>query len=72
MGNRSIPSLFKEQVGKVPPLEKYDLTGKVVLVVGANTGLGWEAAKHFATMNPARLLLACRSKDRGTAAVERG
>ncbi|KAF4607506.1 hypothetical protein EYR38_001578 [Pleurotus pulmonarius] len=71
MGNRSIPSLFKEQVGKVPPLEKYDLTGKVVLVVGANTGLGWEAAKHFATMNPARLLLACRSKERGTAAVER-
>ncbi|KAF7419527.1 hypothetical protein PC9H_002118 [Pleurotus ostreatus] len=71
MGNRSIPSLFKEQLGKVPPLEKYDLTGKVVLVVGANTGLGWEAARHFATMNPARLLLACRSKERGTAAIER-
>ncbi|KAG9219908.1 hypothetical protein CCMSSC00406_0009511 [Pleurotus cornucopiae] len=71
MGNRSIISLFKEQISTVPSLEKFDATDKVVLVVGANTGIGWEAAKHFATMNPARLLLGCRSKERGTVAIER-
>lgn len=70
MGNRSIISLFKEQISTVPSLEKFDATDKVVLVVGANTGIGWEAAKHFATMNPARLLLGCRSKERGTVAIE--
>ena len=45
------------------------LTGKTVVVVGANTGIGYEAAKHFASMNPDRLIMACRSQERGNAAV---
>ena len=53
-----------------PPVTRADLTGKTVVVVGANTGLGYEATKHFASMNPERLILACRSQQRGTAAVE--
>ncbi|KAJ7069400.1 hypothetical protein C8F01DRAFT_1207113 [Mycena amicta] len=48
-----------------------DLTGKTVLVLGANAGLGLEAATHFARMNPARLILACRSESRGKIAVEK-
>ncbi|KAJ7139194.1 short-chain dehydrogenase [Mycena epipterygia] len=48
-----------------------DLTGKTVIVLGANTGIGYEAAKHFATMTPGRLILACRSECRGKAAVEK-
>lgn len=55
---------------KAPPVAQADLTGKTVMVVGANTGLGYEATKHFSTMNPARLILACRSRERGQAAVE--
>jgi len=47
-----------------------DLTGKTVVVVGANVGLGFEAAKHFASMNPKRLVLACRSQEKGQAAVQ--
>lgn len=48
-----------------------DLSGKTVIVVGANTGLGYESAKHFATMGASRVIMACRSKERGAAAVER-
>ena len=52
------------------PVVKVDLTGRVVVVVGANTGLGFEAAKHFAEMNPARLILTCRTAEKGEAACK--
>ncbi len=39
------------------------------MIVGANTGIGLEAAKHFATMNPARLILGCRNEEKGRKAV---
>ena len=42
-----------------------DLKGKSVMVTGANTGLGFETAKHFARMKPARLILACRNEQKG-------
>ncbi|KAH9479750.1 Short chain dehydrogenase sol3 [Psilocybe cubensis] len=48
-----------------PPVTYVDLTGKTAIVIGANTGIGLEAAKHFARMNPGRLILGCRSKERG-------
>jgi FlaA1/EpsC-like NDP-sugar epimerase len=60
----------KDQWRKQQPVVKVDLAGKTVLVLGANTGLGFEATKHFATMNPERLILACRSQSRGQAALE--
>ncbi|KAG1730894.1 hypothetical protein EDB19DRAFT_1739666 [Suillus lakei] len=44
-------------------------TGKTVLVVGANVGIGLEASKHFARMQPARLIIACRSEAKGKAAL---
>ncbi|KAJ7921228.1 hypothetical protein B0H13DRAFT_2318584 [Mycena leptocephala] len=53
------------------PVVNVDLTGKTVIVLGANTGLGFEATKHFATMNPGRLILACRSQSKGQAAVDK-
>ncbi|KAF7360243.1 hypothetical protein MVEN_00753100 [Mycena venus] len=53
------------------PVVKTDLTGKTVIVLGANTGLGFEATKHFAKMKPERLILACRSQSRGQAAVDK-
>ena len=43
---------------------------KTVIVVGANVGLGFEAAKHFASMNPNRLFLGCRSQQKGQATLE--
>jgi len=71
MGHMTFFQFVSGQLGKVPPLVTADLTGKTVMVVGANTGLGFEASKHFARMNPTRLVLACRSPSRGEAAVER-
>ncbi|CAK5267270.1 unnamed protein product [Mycena citricolor] len=53
------------------PVVTTDLVGKTVIVIGANTGLGFEAAKHFARMNPGKLILGCRSQARGSAALEK-
>ncbi len=44
-----------------------DLTGKVMIVTGANSGLGFETAKEFARKG-AHTILACRSLDKAEAA----
>ncbi|KIY63122.1 NAD(P)-binding protein [Cylindrobasidium torrendii FP15055 ss-10] len=62
---------FKHQLGRRAPVEKADLAGQTVVIIGANTGLGYEAAKHFATMNPSKLVLGCRSRERGEDALSR-
>ncbi|TFK23999.1 short-chain dehydrogenase, partial [Coprinopsis marcescibilis] len=62
-------AFIKTQRAEVPPVIHADLAGKVVLVVGGNTGIGYETAKHFAQMNPAKVIIACRSQERGRAAV---
>ncbi|KAJ7765295.1 hypothetical protein B0H16DRAFT_1796663 [Mycena metata] len=64
-------NFVRDQWSTNAPVVKVDLTGKTVLVLGANTGLGLEATKHFASMNPGRLLLACRSASRGQDAVDK-
>ncbi|KAK2007325.1 short chain dehydrogenase [Colletotrichum eremochloae] len=47
-----------------------DLTGKVVLVTGGNSGLGLETVRQIAKHNPAHIYLAARSKEKGEAAIE--
>ncbi|KAJ6551763.1 short-chain dehydrogenase [Mycena capillaripes] len=47
-----------------------DLIGKTVVLTGANRGLGFEAAKHFAHLNVERLILGCRNIDAGNAAAQ--
>lgn len=45
-----------------------DLTGKVVIVTGANSGIGYESVKAFA-IKGAEVILACRSMDKAEAAL---
>ena len=53
------------------PLVSEDLEGRIVVVTGANTGLGFECAMHFLRMKPAKLILAVRSIEKGQAAALR-
>ncbi|KAI3602610.1 short-chain dehydrogenase [Moniliophthora roreri] len=69
MARLSVLRFFREQYSKQKPVVKLDLAGKVVVVVGANTGLGFEACEHFASMNPKRLIMGCRNKRKGEEAV---
>ena len=64
-------AVIREQFNKVGPIPKVNLAGRTVLISGANTGLGYEAAKQFALMNPAKLILAVRSIAKGEAAKKR-
>jgi NAD(P)-dependent dehydrogenase (short-subunit alcohol dehydrogenase family) len=52
------------------PLIWRDLKEKVIIITGANTGLGFEAAKHLATMNASKLILAVRDVQKGEKAKE--
>ena len=70
MAKRSFLQFLREQWARPVPLVTQDLTGKVVLITGANIGLGFEAAKHFASMNPEKLIIACRSEAKGNQAVK--
>jgi retinol dehydrogenase-12 len=57
------------QLRKVPPVVEKNLDGKTIIVTGANNGLGFEACKHFARMGAGKLIMACRDKGRGEAAL---
>ena len=45
-----------------------DLTGKVAIITGANSGIGYEMARALARKE-AKVILACRNKDKGETAV---
>lgn len=46
-----------------------DLTGKTIVVTGANSGIGFEATKLFAA-NGAKVIMGCRSIERATTAKD--
>ena len=47
-----------------------DLTGKVIIVTGANSGIGFEEAKEFARKG-AQTILACRNMNKAQVALEK-
>ncbi|KAG9230544.1 NAD(P)-binding protein [Amylocarpus encephaloides] len=55
---------WKEQKEKLPYPEQ-DCTGKTIVVVGANVGLGKDAVQHFARLGASKVIMAVRSRSRG-------
>ncbi|XP_044289952.1 WW domain-containing oxidoreductase isoform X1 [Varanus komodoensis] len=51
-------------------LQGRDMSGKVVMITGANSGIGFEMAKSFA-LHGAHVILACRNMQRASNAVQR-
>jgi hypothetical protein len=66
---KSVWRAFQDQWSTIPPVANADLTGQTVVVVGATTGIGFEAAKHFGRMGPTKPILACRNEEKGRAAA---
>ncbi|KAH7018052.1 putative short-chain dehydrogenase/reductase family protein [Microdochium trichocladiopsis] len=61
-------SYMKSQLCFTPPYPTQSFTGQTIIVTGSNTGMGLEAARHFARLGAARLILAVRSQAKGDAA----
>lgn len=61
-----------DKLGRWPnePIYTADLSGKTAVVIGANTGIGIEVAKHFAKMNAERVIITCRDDKKGAVAVD--
>ncbi len=47
------------------PYPKQDFTGQTIIVTGANSGLGLEAARHFTRLNASKVILGVRSLEKG-------
>ncbi|RWS12751.1 retinol dehydrogenase 12-like protein [Dinothrombium tinctorium] len=64
----AIRKYLKSRIGKYE--SDCDLKGKVVVITGANTGIGEAVAKDFAKRE-AKVIIACRSLERGKAAADK-
>ncbi|KAJ7069772.1 hypothetical protein C8F01DRAFT_976369 [Mycena amicta] len=62
--SQSFPPKSKFAVGDIP-----DLSGTVIIVTGANTGIGFETAKALLQHN-AKVYIAARSEEKSTKAIE--
>ncbi len=67
MGKHTFCNFVSEQWTRLPPPLTSDVSNKVVMITGANTGIGLEAAKTFASLQPRKLIVACRSEEKGKA-----
>ncbi|KAI4128640.1 MAG: hypothetical protein LQ347_004096 [Umbilicaria vellea] len=50
------------------PVPQTSFSGQTIIVTGSNVGLGLEAARHFARLHAAKVILAVRSLEKGEAA----
>jgi retinol dehydrogenase-12 len=63
--------LLKSQYLVSLPVPTKSFEGQTVIVTGANTGLGFEAAKHITKLGAAKVIIACRSVEKGEAAKKK-
>lgn len=65
-----VGSYLKSQYFITLPKPTKRFTGKTIIVTGANSGLGLEAARQIVSLGASRVILAVRSLDKGRKAEE--
>ncbi|KAI9647487.1 hypothetical protein NHQ30_003872 [Ciborinia camelliae] len=60
---------FLKSQFKTLPYPDTSFAGQTIIITGANTGLGLEAARHIVRLGAARVILACRTLSKGEAAA---
>ncbi len=63
-------SALYSQFFVTPTLPNHDFSNQTIIVTGANTGLGFEAAKHFLALHCAKIIIAVRSTSKGESAKQ--
>ncbi|KAL8934905.1 MAG: hypothetical protein Q9216_005678 [Gyalolechia sp. 2 TL-2023] len=64
----SFAKLVYRQLFLSLPYPQSSLNGQTVVVTGANTGLGFEAARHYVRLGATKVILAVRSLEKGEVA----
>lgn len=64
----STTSFFKSQLFVTLPYPTKKFTNQTIIVTGSNIGMGLEAARHFARLEAAKVILAVRNMSAGLAA----
>ena len=59
---------FYSQIFVTLPYPTKSFAGETIIVTGSNTGLGYEAAKHFVRLKASKVVLAVRNISKGEAA----
>lgn len=63
-----VSSEFVHEQYRDLPIIPESCENQIIIVTGANSGLGFEAATHFVRLNASRVILDVRSKTKGEAA----
>lgn len=62
--------MYRQLFKKMPPLPSVDLTGKRVLITGANIGVGFALAKQVVASLNGGVIMAVRSLEKGNTAKD--
>ena len=63
-------SFLYSQFFVTPTFPDHDFSNQTIIITGSNTGLGFEAAKHFLALRCSKLIVAVRSTTKGESAKQ--